>query len=332
VFDAEGNLDPKAAEIVATLPGYVERSPSKKGLHILIKGALPAPSDRKNLKFGNVLRFDPENAPEDKTPGIEFYDETTPRYLTVTGDVWEERSTLNSEDGTQAIASIYWKIQNAHDSVKEAEVLAKKAARDSAKTQVTPVKANETSTKRGKFDYDDDNALIEHMRSSKGGDKFSRLFGGDYAGYQSHSEGVAALLMILAGWCRKDEARADRIFRQSALYDPEKWNRQQNGETLGLIEVRNACSLCSWQYDPDYHKERKQPSNLEIPSDINDELPTIVSKGRQLNPLLQEIDASLQADERLFRHGGGLVSIQDDGRLKHYTAEAMPKLLSRLPR
>jgi primase-polymerase (primpol)-like protein len=46
VIDSEGRLDPKAAEIVAEIPGYVERSPSGEGLHILVKGSLPAKGER----------------------------------------------------------------------------------------------------------------------------------------------------------------------------------------------------------------------------------------------------------------------------------------------
>jgi primase-polymerase (primpol)-like protein len=80
VIDAEGNLAPKAKEIVEIVPGYVEKSPSGTGLHILVRGSLPAPSERKGLKFGN----------------FEFYDETSNRYLTLTGDVWEGRSEYNA--------------------------------------------------------------------------------------------------------------------------------------------------------------------------------------------------------------------------------------------
>jgi hypothetical protein len=70
-----------------------------------------------------------------------------------------------------------------------------------------------------------------------------------------------------------------------------------------------------------------QNVNLEIPSDINPFLPTIIAKGRQLNSLLREIAESLQTDKSLFRHGGGLVSLRN-GKIEHYSSESMPKLLS----
>jgi hypothetical protein len=61
--------------------------------------------------------------------------------------------------------------------------------------------------------------------------------------------------------------------------------------------------------------------------DVDVNLPTIVGTQRQLVPLLREIYDSLQPDVTLYRHGGGLVSLRD-GKMSHYTAESMPKLLS----
>jgi primase-polymerase (primpol)-like protein len=327
VIDAEGRLDPKAAEIVAEIPGYIERSPSGNGLHILVKGSLPAPGERGNshIKFGIVST--PIN--DNSKPGIEFYDETSPRYFTVTGDVWENRDTLNSEDASPAIASVYWRIQKAHDEAKEAanaSKAAEKAARRAKKAEERPAKKARKGA--SSFDYDNDDALLQHIRESKQGEKFSRLFdNGSCDGYPSPSEAVGALLVILAWWTQKDEARMDRLFQRSALYNPEKWNRPQNGETLGSIEIRNACETCTGEYDP----HRSSPGHTErltMPSDIDDRLPTIITQGRQLPALLREIGESLQADEKLFRHGGGLASVEN-GTVTHYTTEAMPVLISR---
>ena len=61
--------------------------------------------------------------------------------------------------------------------------------------------------------------------------------------------------------------------------------------------------------------------------DTDIDLPTITGAKRQLLPLLNEIYESLRPDITLYRHGGGLASLRD-GRISHYTAEAMPKLLS----
>jgi putative DNA primase/helicase len=73
-----------------------------------------------------------------------------------------------------------------------------------------------------------DSELISKIRASKQGAKFSALFDSGYAvaGSPSNSEAVAALLHILAFWTAKDAARMDAIFRQSACYVPEKWDRK----------------------------------------------------------------------------------------------------------
>jgi primase-polymerase (primpol)-like protein len=327
VVDEDGNLDPEAAKIVDALPGYVERSPSGEGLHILIKGRLPAKEKRGLLKFSNVLGFTPLDLEPKRQPGIEFYDETSPRYLTTTGDIWEKRSVLNTEDASEAIAEIYWRAQKAHEKIKKAQDTAKAAEKAGKRAEETVERpAKKTRENSHPFDYDDDDALLQHIRESNQGAKFSKLFDRGQGEYPSSSEAVAALLCMLAWWTKKDKARMDRLFRQSALYNSEKWERSQNNETLGSIEIRNACESCVGKYDPQSSRI-DHPGHLTVPSDIDDKLPTIIARDRQLNPLLREITESLQADEKLFRHGGGLVSVED-GAIVHYTAEAMPGLLS----
>jgi hypothetical protein len=69
-------------------------------------------------------------------------------------------------------------------------------------------------------------------------------------------------------------------------------------------------------------------SMFSLKDDTNIDLPTITGSKRQLLPLLNEIYDSLRPDATLFRHGGGLVSLMD-GRISHYTAESVPKLMSR---
>lgn len=200
VIDAEGNLTTEAAMVVEEIPGYVETSPSGTGLHILTRAALP--QDRGQIKFA----------------AIEFYDETSPRYLTLTGNVWNDRGELNTDDASDAVAYVYRRVRG----------------------EVSPASPS------GKYDMDDD-ALLKKIRASKQGEKFSALYDrGDWKSisYPSASEGVAALLAILAFWTGKDEQKMDSLFRASKMYDAEKWDRKQSGSTLGKIEIRNACDFC----------------------------------------------------------------------------------------
>ena len=230
VIDAEGNLDPKAAEIVGRLPGYVERSPSGTGIHILLKGSLPPPGERKGVKFGN----------------IEFYDETSPRYLTLTGDVLENRYEYNAHDASEEIALVYWDVQKSYEAGKK--------------------RSQTTEGVSSKFDYSNDSELLNCIRQTKQGAKFTRLFDkGDISGYGSQSEAVAALLCILAYWTAKDESRMDKLFRESALYDVSKWNRPQSGSTWGALEIKGVCNVVKETFDPKLSKYHSSYPNLIFP-------------------------------------------------------------------
>lgn len=66
VINEDGTLKPEAAEIVETLDSYTELSPSKRGLHILVKGDIP--SEGRRMGF------------------LEIY--KSGRYFTVTGNIY----------------------------------------------------------------------------------------------------------------------------------------------------------------------------------------------------------------------------------------------------
>ena len=183
----DGEITAKALEIIDEIPGYVEYSPSGTGLHILTRGRLP--EDRDKIKFS----------------WIEFYDETSPRYFTVTGNVYRDDDL--SEDASDAVAYVYRRVRAAE----------------------------------GK------DPLLEKIRRSKQGEKFAALFDrGEIT--KTRSEAVASLLAILAFWTGKNKAKMDELFRRSALYDAEKWNRPQNGRTLGEIEIDSACDFVKEAY------------------------------------------------------------------------------------
>ncbi len=97
----------------------------------------------------------------------------------------------------------------------------------------------------------DDATLLQRARVSRQGLKFAALYDrGDWKSlaYPSASEGAAALLAMLAFWTDKDEARMDRLFRASGLFDADRWDRRRNGTTLGAIEIRRACEFCRDTY------------------------------------------------------------------------------------
>ncbi len=94
-----------------------------------------------------------------------------------------------------------------------------------------------------------DAELVAKIRQSKQAEKFNRLWAGDGSGYASASEADLALAAVLAGWCRGDAARVDRLFRASGLMRP-KWDARRGAGTYGSRTVEKAVAGSQWQYDP----------------------------------------------------------------------------------
>ena len=89
---------------------------------------------------------------------------------------------------------------------------------------------------------------LEKARSSKAGEKFSRLMAGDFEGcYNSHSEADLALCNMLAFWLDKNAADIDSVFRSSGLMR-DKWDRKQSGSTYGAIVIKRAIDDCQMIY------------------------------------------------------------------------------------
>ena len=62
-------IEPWAQAIIDECDSYTEISPSTKGVHIWVRGKVPAGGNRRGR--------------------MEMYDQNSPRYMTVTGDVSE---------------------------------------------------------------------------------------------------------------------------------------------------------------------------------------------------------------------------------------------------
>lgn len=84
-----------------------------------------------------------------------------------------------------------------------------------------------------------DQELCVKIRRSKQGDKFQKLFCGQFTEYESQSEADLALCSSLAFWCRKDADQMNRIFRQSKLYRP-KWDEKHGQQTYGQMTLQKA--------------------------------------------------------------------------------------------
>ena len=173
-----GKLTSKAVDIVRRLGSYTEISPSRKGLHILVKGKLP----------GNGI----------KRNGVEVYDRN--RFFTMTGNLYSGANR---------------KIERREDELKQ---LYQEATQSNAVEEV--------------------NHIIAKAMNGGNGDKFKRLWKGDFSDYPSQSEADLALCRLLNFWTHNDVKETDCLFRKSGLYRP-KWNEPHlaSGQTYGEMTI-----------------------------------------------------------------------------------------------
>lgn len=83
-----------------------------------------------------------------------------------------------------------------------------------------------------------DHQIIEKALGARNGDRFAKLWIGDWqaAGFSSQSEADLSLLSHLAYWCDGDGAQVARIFEQSGLCRP-KWLERHDYRTRTLARA-----------------------------------------------------------------------------------------------
>src|SRR5712692_8235016 len=210
----DGRIDPWAQTYVERLKSYAEYSPSRTGIHILVRGTIPA-----------GLRRRVSNAPHPEA-AIEMYCER--RYFTVTGHHLDGTSTTIEE--CPALLAIHQALTapkpQPHPHTPEPQHPAGEGA-------------------------DSDEVLLEKAMHARNGAIFRALWQGDTSGYASSSEADLDLCNLLAFWTGKDAHRVDRLFRRSALYRREKWERPaRSGELYGQGTIQLALANCSEVYSP----------------------------------------------------------------------------------
>lgn len=209
-FAADGALEPWAAEILALLAGtYCERSPSGHGLHLFVRAVLPPTGRRRGP--------------------VEMYE--AGRYFTVTGNRYGDAP------------SIVAPLQAALEAVHE-RFLAR--AGDSGRDAATLRLASEAAPVRAVAPLTEDDAeLARRMFASQAGARIAALVRGDLTAYDGdRSAADLALANHLVYWCDGDLARADRLFRASALYRA-KWDERRGAATYGQLTL--AAALDAWQ-------------------------------------------------------------------------------------
>lgn len=90
-------------------------------------------------------------------------------------------------------------------------------------------------------------SIISKAQNSANGEKFRRLYSGDFSDYSSQSEADMAFCNMLAFWCGGDAEKMDAIYRSSGLMR-EKWDRRQSGSTYGKLTIAKAIKQCDSFY------------------------------------------------------------------------------------
>ena len=200
-----GQIEPWAVEVVKLINSYTEVSPSGTGLRIICRGKIPGTRRRKG--------------------SVEMYDETSPRYLTITG-VHLDGTPTTVEERQNAVEHVYFNFLEAEEEIEERLPPADCTAPD--------------------LDLD---ALFDVALGGKNAPKFVGLWNGNYQGhgYPSQSEADLALASIIGYYVGPHPDKIDACFRSSGLYR-DKWERTDYREgVLGKAVVQE--SFYDWGPD-----------------------------------------------------------------------------------
>jgi putative DNA primase/helicase len=261
----DGRIDPWAQAYLDRLGSYAEYSPSKSGVHILVRGII-ASGLRRRVSHASHPVPHPEAA-------IEMYCDR--RYFTVTG---------NHVVGMPTTIEVCPDLHVIH-----AELTVPKPTQKP--TQQLP--------SHGPAALDDAAVLDRAMHASNGA-TFRALWNGDTSGYVSPSEADLALCDVLAFWTHKDASQIDRLFRRSALYRPEKWDRPaRSGETYGAGTIARAIAGCHETYTRHTHSKiiqfRRKPQGTF-------EAEAVALPETHLEFVLECLQDEEEGDARLYCH------------------------------
>lgn len=225
VDPATGNLSPMAREIVDLLDSYTEFSPSGTGLHILCRGDLPAGKRRRGQ--------------------VEAYDESSPRFFTVTGQPLPG-SPSDVAQRTVELAAFH------------------KAYLADPQPQAPPATPKNSSSSPTKAS--DEERLAAAFAAANGAET-RRLF--NEPGGDGGSEGDAALAHRLAFFSDGDPATLDRLLRASSRVRA-KWDSPRPGGSWLACEVARAIAACGGEFwKPRRQKKRAADVVATVASGLN---------------------------------------------------------------
>ena len=219
---------PEVKQLLAMFPTYAEASFSGDGVHIYGR------CDMERLPVADG-KLDKRYYTKNPNKGLEVYiGALTNRFAAFTGKIMQNALVT---DCTEALMTLL-----------EEQMLRHKQLQPAAEVKEEAVCEDDPRIAE----------IIESLRWDKNAPKFVRLFDeGDITGYASRSEADAALCAIIAFRAGPNPALIDAIFRRSALYREDKWERtdyRTNTIACG-IEARRGVY---------HHSLREKPSFITI--------------------------------------------------------------------
>lgn len=113
-----------------------------------------------------------------------------------------------------------------------------------------------------------DAEILVAAKTAKNGDKFNKLWAGDWQalGYPSQSEADEALIGMLAFWCGPNADRIERLFRNSGLYR-NKWDRQDYRDRTIDRVLQSQENFFNWNAT-ELHELEMQVGEIVKPIDV----------------------------------------------------------------
>ena len=143
-----------------------------------------------------------------------------------------------------------------------------------------------------------DAELLKRARAAKNGNKFDRLFKGQFDGdYPSPSEADQALCFHLAYWTRKDAARMDALFRQSGLFR-SKWDTPHyaGGVTYGARTIEQAIAKTQNVYNGGSNHHRDQQKQLR--EDLLRGVRLMLERGDSEDQIIEQLSGCGVSEEK----------------------------------
>jgi putative DNA primase/helicase len=206
-IDGVRRITKTARQVFDIAQSYTEVSPSGKGLHIFLRGSLPAENGHPILGM--------------KSDKGEMY--AAKRYITITGKRVGEQREIRTDQ--EAINRIYALLKPPRQ---------------------TPLPQPETA-RRYQAITRDAQALLKRAGEARNGAKFIRLYAGDITSYRSKSEAQLALIAMLVYWTNGNKGQVERLFKASDMYKQDedlqkKWDtvHYSSGLTYGQNTIETA--------------------------------------------------------------------------------------------